>query len=471
MEEKNNNVKIEKTEDTSLSVRNYGEELLSVIRNPSYSNEEIADILADYHESDIADVLPELTDEERERLLKILDLNKVSDIFSYLDNPDEVIDTLPTEKVADIIENMDADDAVDVLDELEEDKKQEIIKLLDDDAKEDINLITSYDEDRVGSKMTTNFVYVEYTDSIKHAMTSVLAQAKENDNISTIYAVDDKNVYYGAIQLRDLVIARANQPLEDIIATSYPFLYATESIDKCLEDLKTYEEDSIPVLDENKKLIGVITSSDVVKAVDDEIQEDYAKLAGLTEAEDLKEPLWKSFKKRAPWLLALLFLGLLVSSVTGIFENVIAALPFIVFYQSLILDMGGNVGTQCLAVAIRMISKDGETTKEKFKYIRKEFLIGVLNGVILGVLSVLIIGGYMAVIKHFGVAKSFHVSACIGGALAIAILISSLTGTVIPIILKKLKIDPAAASGPLITTINDLVCVITYYGFAWLFLM
>ena len=300
MEEKNNNVKIEKTEDSSLSVRNYGEELLSVIRNPSYSNEEIADILADYHESDIADVLPELTDEERERLLKILDLNKVSDIFSYLDNPDEVIDTLPTEKVADIIENMDADDAVDVLDELEEDKKQEIIKLLDDDAKEDINLITSYDEDRVGSKMTTNFVYVEYTDSIKHAMTSVLAQAKENDNISTIYAVDDKNVYYGAIQLRDLVIARANQPLEDIIATSYPFLYATESIDKCLEDLKTYEEDSIPVLDENKKLIGVITSSDVVEAVDDEIQEDYAKLAGLTEAEDLKEPLSKSFKKRAP---------------------------------------------------------------------------------------------------------------------------------------------------------------------------
>lgn len=458
-------------DDNSPSIRNYSEELLSIIRNTSYSNEEIADALSDYHESDIADVLPKLTEEERGKLLEILDIDKVSDIFSYLDNPDEVIDELPAENVASIIDNMDADDAVDVLSELEEDKKQEIIDLLGDEAKEDIALITSYEEDAVGSKMTTNFVFVKKTDSIKSAMTSVLLQAKENDNINTIYAVNETGEYYGAIELRDLVIARADTPLDDIIATSYPYLYAAESIEKCLEDLKTYDEDSIPVLNSSRKLIGVITSSDIAEAVDEEIQEDYAKLAGLAEAEDLKEPLIKSFKKRAPWLLILLFLGLLVSSVTGIFEDVIVALPFIVFYQSLILDMGGNVGTQCLAVAIRMVSHEDESIREKLKYVKKEFFIGLANGLILGLLSVLVIGGYLAIFKDFEIAKSFSVSTCIGGALAISILISSLTGTVIPIILKKLKIDPAAASGPLITTINDLVCVVTYYGFAWIFLM
>ena len=153
-------------------------------------------------------------------------------------------------------------------------------------------------------------------------MKELVAQAEENDNVNTIYVVDDNNIYYGAIDLKDLIVARDYQKLEDIISTSYPYVYAHEKMSECIEDLKDYSEDSIPVLNKDKEIIGAITSSDIIEAVDEEMSDDYAKLAGLTEENDLTEGLFASMKKRLPWLILLLLLGMGVSSVVGIFENV-----------------------------------------------------------------------------------------------------------------------------------------------------
>ena len=199
--------------------------------------------------------------------------------------------------------------------------------------------------------------------------------------------------------------------------------------------------------------------------------EDYAKLAGLTAEEDLQEPLRESIKKRMPWLIVLLFLGLLVSSVVGIFEKVVAELTLIVCFQSLILDMAGNVGTQSLAVTIRVLMDEDISGKEKLQLIAKEMNIGFCNGTILGILSFICIGIFIAVVKGKGFYFGFAVSGCIGVALLVAMVISSMVGTVIPIFFHKIKIDPAVASGPLITTVNDLVAVVTYYGMAWLLLI
>ena len=448
----------------------YEKELTDILRSNA-PDDYIREKFEDYHENDIADILEDLTPEERKKLYRILGDELTSEIFAYVEDVGKYIEEMDAEKAADIIESMDADDAVDVLDELDDGKSEEIFQLMNEDAREDVKLIHSYDEDEIGSRMTTNFIEIQRGSTIRQAMRELVTQAAENDNISTLYVSDTDGTFYGAIDLKDLIVAREYMNLEDLIQTSYPYVYAKENINECIEELKDYSEDSIPVLDNEKHIIGVITSQDIVEVVDEEMGEDYAKLAGLTAEEDLQEPLRESIKKRMPWLIVLLFLGLLVSSVVGIFEKVVAELTLIVCFQSLILDMAGNVGTQSLAVTIRVLMDEDISGKEKLQLIAKEMKIGFCNGTILGILSFICIGIFIAVVKGKGFYFGFAVSGCIGVALLVAMVISSMVGTVIPILFHKIKIDPAVASGPLITTVNDLVAVVTYYGMAWLLLI
>jgi magnesium transporter len=279
--------------------------------------------------------------------------------------------------------------------------------------------------------------------------------------------VDEEENFLGAIDLKDLIIARAEKPLDEVIMTSYPYVYADEPIEECLERIKGYSEDSIPVLDRENRLKGVLTAQDLAQLIQQEIGDDYAKLGGLSAEEDLREPLLCSIGKRLPWLIILFGLGLLVSGVVGLFERVVADLTLIVSFQSLILGMAGNVGTQSLAVTIRMLMDEELTGRQKLFLIFKEARVGLCNGLILGSLSFGLIGLYLFWLKGEPAGFAFSVSACTGIALLIAMLLSGISGTAIPVLLKKLKIDPAVASGPFITTLNDLVAVVAYYGIAW----
>ena len=199
--------------------------------------------------------------------------------------------------------------------------------------------------------------------------------------------------------------------------------------------------------------------------------EDYARLGGLSAEEDLNEPLWDSVKKRLPWLVILLFLGLVVSTVVGLFETVVAQLTIIMAFQSLILDMSGNVGTQSLAVTIRVLMDERLTGKQKLSLIGKEMAVGGLNGLVIGVFSLVGIGVYLSLFKQQPLHLAVAISACIGVSLMVSMVISSFVGTITPIFFKKVGVDPAAASGPLITTINDLVGVVSYYGLTWILLL
>ena len=374
-------------------------------------------------------------------------------------------------EAAKVLSLMEVDDAVDVLDEVDDATKKQVVDMLPEDAGNDIQMILSYEEDEMGSRMTTNYIAIRRGIDIRQAMRELVSQAGENDNIGTVYVLDESNKYYGAIDLKDLIVARENDTLESIINTTYPFVTDHEKIEDCIDELVDYAEDSIPVLSETKELLGVITAQDVVEAVDDEMGEDYAKLAGLTDEEDLRETTKESMKKRLPWLIILLFLGMGVSSVVGAFEAVVAVLPIVMCFQSLILDMAGNVGTQSLAVTIRVLMDENLTGKQKLHLVWKEMKVGFVNGLLLGALAFVFIGIYIACFKHNAWLHAFLISGCVGVSLMVAMVISSLVGTLIPISFHKIKIDPAVASGPLITTVNDLVAVVTYYGLAWLFLI
>lgn len=453
-------------------------ELLELIRS-NKSNKEIKEQLDEYHDSDIADVVPLLSDEERKKLFTILDNQEISNMFSYLDDVEDYIEDMDTAKVADIIELMDVDDAIDVLEELDEEDQQEILELLDDEELvKDIEMIQGYEDDEIGSRMTTNFIKIHQDALVKDAMKHLIKEAPENDNIMTLYVVDKNDKFYGSVELKELIIARKEQPLENIIYTSYPFIYAKEKIADCIGKIKDYALNLIPVLDEEDHIIGVITSDDIIEVVDEEMGEDYARLAGLSSEEDLSEPITTSIKKRFPWLFMLLILGMLISILISGFEEAISNITVVVFFQSMILGMAGNCGTQSLAVTIRVLTDEEITNKKLFKMLFKEFRVGLLNGLILGAISFLTVFAFLFLTnKEIIVGNGFNltdvimVSGIISFSLFAAMTIASLVGTTMPIIFKKIKIDPAVASGPFITTINDVVAVVVYYGLCTLFFL
>ena len=363
----------------------YVEELIEIIR-AGLSREELVDWLFDYHDNDIADALELLTPEERKRLYSALGAERVAEIFAYLDDGDVYLKELSLKQQAKVISEMDSDDAVDILEEVDDDTKCKILGMLDKEASEDVQLLLSYDEDEIGSYMTTNFILIHNDLTVREAMRELVKQAGENDNISTIYVVDWAEQYYGAIELQDLIIAREHTELEDLISRSYPYVVDHEKISECIEKIKDYAEDSIPVLLEDRSIGGIITTQDIVEIVDDEMGGDYAKLAGLIAEEDLNETTRESIRKRLPWL------------------------------------------------------------------------------VILTVMALLFLGAYIHLFKGFSLGYSMMISACVGVSLVGAMVVSGLVGTLTPIFFKKVGVDPAVASGPLITTINDLVAIVVYYG-------
>lgn len=321
----------------------YVEELIEIIR-AGLSREDLVDWLFDYHDNDIADALELLTPEERKRLYSALGAERVAEIFAYLDDGDVYLKELSLKQQAKVISEMDSDDAVDILEEADDDTKCKIQGMLDKEASEDVQLLLSYDEDEIGSYMTTNFILIHNDLTVREAMRELVKQAGENDNISAIYVVDRAEQYYGAIELQDLIIAREHTELEDLISRSYPYVMDHEKISECIEKIKDYAE------------------------------------------EDLNETTRESIRKRLPWL------------------------------------------------------------------------------VILTVMALLFLGAYIHLFKGFSLGYSMMISACVGVSLVGAMVVSSLVGTLMPIFFKKVGVDPAVASGPLITTINDLVAIVVYYG-------
>lgn len=430
--------------------------------------------LEDYHKSDIADVLESFTEEERLKVYKIFNVSQLADIFPYYDNAKNYVQELNPEISADILEKMDSDEAMDILDELKDEDKNEIIGLLEKNAQKKIIKLDSYDDETVGSHMSDNYIVIKKSLTIKEAMSCLVKEAGEHDNIYTIYVVDDENKFYGIINLKDLIIARKEDDLLSLCKTSYPTFYDDEIMSDCIKRMKDYGEISIPIISRENHLLGVITPDILLEANEEELIDDYAKLGGLSENEDFNESAFVSVKKRIPWLVILMFLGLLVSSIVGTFEAVITALPAVVFFQSMILDMAGNVGTQSLAVTIRNIS-EGMSEKDKIKSVFKEIKIGFINGIIIGTFSFVFIMLFL-IIKHqevvtgvgYNLKDVVKVSLIIGTSLLLSMTVSSLIGAMFPIILDKIHIDPAVASGPFITTFNDIIAVVSYYGLVYL---
>ena len=458
--------------EREMLLRDGAGEITGLVRG-DLSPKTIQERLAEFHDSDIARAAENMEQQERTRLFRALLPEKLADVFEYIE-PDRAAGFLADvdiRKTVLIIGKMEADAAADVLREFPKDKRTQVVELLDGELRKKIELIVSFDEDEIGSRMSTNFILIGQGMTAAEATRALMDQAKENDNISTLFVTAENGCFCGAVELRALLTAEKHAPVAPLVRQAFPYVYGGERIDDCIERLKDYSESSVPVLDSGNQILGVITLEELVEVVDDEMGEDYAKLGGLSAEEDIHEPLRASLKKRMPWLLILLGLGMVVSSVVGSFERVVSQLTIIMAFQSLILDMAGNVGTQSLAVTIRVLMDEDLTFAKKMKLVAKEMRVGGCCGLMLGVLAVLFVGLYIMLFKGYAPGFAFAVSACIGVALLLAMLISSAVGTLVPLFFRRVGVDPAVASGPLITTVNDLVAVVTYYGLSWLLLI
>lgn len=440
------------------------EQILKLIN--TLPDDELKDALLNYHANDIAMVFEHLTNKELERLYKILPNDFLSEIFTYLEQPTDYVETMSNDKVADILEEMDSDDAVDFLDELNKsdvdtDDIKEIEDLIDDKVYDDIELINSYETDEIGSMMTNNFIAIDQAYSVKEAMKEVIKEAAIHDNINVIFTTSYQK-YTGLILLRDLICARSGDKLSDIIKTNYPYLKDKQKMEDIIDELKDYDLDTLAVLNEEQAIVGAITKEDILEFTEDSMTDDYAKFVGINDNEEIEETesTFKSAIHRLPWLILLLGIGLLISIISSNFEKIIIGLTAIVFFQSMIFDMSGNSATQSLGVTILNLN-----AKDEKKRFFRELLIGMINGAIIAVLGFITVF-VILLISKYQMHAIIKTSITVGLSLFIGISISNVLGFLVPTILNKLHIDPAYASGPFITTMNDVTSLLIYYGIA-----
>ena len=417
------------------------------------------ELVKNKHPHDIIQDLNTLSELEVNKFYELIEEKEVSRIIAFLEPEDaaDIIDNFDLENQKDIIDNLDLDDAADIFIHL--DKQEELIDTLENEML--ISKVLTYDDDLVGAHMSDGFIPLTLGMGVKEATKIVIANADDVETINHLFVVDNDNKFKGMIPLKKLIKATPPQIIDELIVNN-PYVLDTDDIEEAIHKIQDYRLYEMAVLNEEHKLIGVLTIDDAIEIYHKEAIEDFEKLAALPDTTE--KSLFKAALSRLPWLLTLLVLLIPIALATSRFEDVIAAVAILAFFQPLILDAGGDVATQTLAVTLRILSKD---SKRALKNGSKEILTGVINGFILGISGFLI--SYLIGLG-LGSTEPIGIALVVGLALSLTIIISPIFALFIPLILNKFKIDPAIASGPFITTLIDITSVFIYFGLATLFL-
>lgn len=420
--------------------------------------------LLEFHPYDIASIIPKLEPEERNKLYACLTNKELADIFSYLEGKDSALlfHELESAKGAAILEEMEVDDAVDLLQELDEEKAGEYLDLVEDEKREDLRYLATQESTSVGSIMTTNFIEIDADFDVKEAMKILVREAGEAEVIDPLYVTKDGKLV-GILDLKDLILARSPLKVGEIMKTHFVYSEKNEELEEAAAKIRDYGLSSLPVLDEGA-IVGIITIDDAVDVISDEAEYNYGNLAAVGGDIDEKTTPFSALKKRLPWLLGLLLLSFLTSSVIGGFEDVIKQVTILVFFQSLVLDMVGNVSTQTLGVTISGIARgELDEGKDVRTNIVRELKISLINSVILAAITFLVALIFLAIRRY---PDLLEVPLILTVSMFLSVNVSSFLGLITPIFFKRIGFDPAVASGPLITTLCDITAVLIYYGSA-----
>lgn len=416
-----------------------------------------------FHPADLSILFSKLDISAREKIYNALDSYELALLFSYLNNPIDYFEELDPKTVSNILENMEIDDVSVILNDIYDDELKSIyINNLNEETKKNLNYISKIGEDRVGSIISTNYISVETGIDVKEAMKKLVAQADEFEFIDPIF-VTKKGELVGEISLNDLIIARSPKLVDEIMDDHIVSIDINEPLAAATKTIRNYSLDVLPVTD-NNRLVGIITSDDAFEIFSDIADTKYGGLAGVSTENLSEKSFLRRLLERLPWLIILLFIGVITSNLMGLFEEVIKQVTILVFFQTLIFDMAGNVGTQSLAVTIQRLVDSNIDKQEIKKHLKKEIRINIINSLFLMVIAFIVCSLFLTIYKTSY--SIFLVSLVVSLSMGITIITSSFFGAILPILLSKLKVNPAVGSGPLITTLNDIIAILIYFSLA-----
>lgn len=404
-------------------------------------------------------------DQIRQRIFEVLSPEEVADFFDQLEIDEEeyeaLFDTMNATYASHVLEDMSYDNAVDIMNNLSKQKIVSLLTLMNKDDAKEIKALLHYEEDTAGGIMTTEYISLKATMPVKEALMHVKEQAPDAETIYVIFAVNDDKQLVGVLSLRDLIIAENDAYIEDIMSERVISANVADDQEDVAQKMRDYDFIAIPVLDYQEHLLGIITIDDILDVIDEEASEDYSRLAGVSDVDATNDSVTKTAFKRLPWLIILTFLGMITATILGSFEDTLSQVALLAAFIPIISGMSGNSGTQSLAVSVRNISTGEIDEQSKFKVALRETGSGFLSGLVCAaILLIIIIVLYQQPILGLIVASS----------LTIAMTVGTLVGSMIPLVMNKLNIDPAVASGPFITTINDIVSMLIYFGLATSFM-
>ncbi|HLV24495.1 MAG TPA: magnesium transporter [Moheibacter sp.] len=419
------------------------------------------EMLAELHPADIAEIFSQLDVDKQSFLLSLLDKEISADVFLELEDDDrkKLLNQFSAKEIAEeLISEMDTDDAVDIIGELSESRQDEVIAQIEDkEQAQDIVDLLRYDEDSAGGLMRKEFVSVNKNWTVITAVREMRKQAEDLEEVFSIYVVDDSNVLLGTLSLKKLLTTSSNTLLNELYNDKVRYVKADEKDVDVANLIQKYDLMEIPVVDELKRLQGVITVDDILDVVRDEAEENYQLAAGITSNVDADDNILTMTKARLPWLLIGMFGGLCAASIIGGFNTALEKYKILVLFVPLIMSTAGNVGIQSSAIMVQGLA-NGTIKGEIWKMVWKEFLLGLLNGIGLAVIVLFF--------SHLWFGTSYLVSLTICLALLTVIIISAVIGTFVPLFLEKRGIDPAVSTGPFISTSNDIFSVLIYFSIA-----
>ncbi len=435
----------------------YIEEIQQLI--DAQKNDTLLGLLEEVHYADIAEIVEELQTDEALYLIKLLDSEKTSDVIAELDEDDreKILKGLSSKEIAEEIDELDSDDAADIISELPEDQKEEVISQLEDveHAKEIVELLR-YDEDTAGGLMAKELVKVNENWNVLTCVKEMRAQAEEVTRVHSIYVVDDNEILRGRLSLKDLLTTSTRTAIKDVYIKKVDFVNVNDKAEEVAKVMQKYDLEAIPVVDEIGRLVGRITIDDIVDVIKEEAEKDYQLAAGLVEDVEADDSIWELTRARLPWLILGLIGGLGSVFIMEGFDEALSNYKELFFFTPLIAAMAGNVGVQSSAIVVQGLAND-IIKGSLFKRLLKEISLSLISGVVLGVLIIL-----------FGMLTSMDLkfSFTIAISMLCVIIIASLIGTFVPIILDKRGIDPAIATGPFITTSNDIFGIFLFFYIA-----
>ena len=429
----------------------------------SSDDKSILETFSNYHHADIAEIIEELNSEEATYIIKLLDSEKTSDVLMELDDDyrEKILKNLSIKEIAEEVEELDSDDATDIISELPEEKQKKVIsKIIDAEHKADIKELLKYDEDSAGGLMAKELIKVNENWTVTRCVKEMRSQASEVTRVHSVYVVDNDDILLGRLSLKDLLVANPKTKIRSIYKKNVDHVYDTDSAESVASTMQKYDLGAIPVVNKKKKLLGRITIDDIVDLIKEEAEEDYQLAAGILQDVDVDDTIFELTKARLPWLIVGLIGGIGAAFVMVGFDEILIQNEILFYFTPLIAAMAGNVGVQSSAIIVQGLANDdirGSINNRLFK----ETLLSILNGVILAILLFLFI--------YFWKGDT-NIALALSVALIAVVIVAGIIGTFIPLFLNKRGIDPAIATGPFITTSNDIFGILIYFMVAKLIL-